>query len=361
MRVAIAGWTGSTNLGDELVLAGLRVLLAERGVTAHALSRAPEATEEAHGLLATGDTDLSGTRRLLRSADAVVFGGGGLVQDETSPFNLPYHLSRTWLARAVGTPWAGIGLGAGPLTTGIGRGLARTLRSAVGLSVRDPYSAEVLRTARVRDVTVASDLALHLPRPTVEAEDVATVSLRFWSGSGGSYLPVAMRRTTDETPAWFIDEAATALDSVADRTGLSVRLVALQTDRDHEIHERVAERMHNPADLRVPTLDTVVDEIARGRVVVAMRYHAAIAATLAGRPVVGIGYSPKVEGLVSELGRGAQVLRWAPGALAGLPGAIDAVRAYPDEIEVGYAALVERGRGNHHVLDHLLDTAAANR
>ncbi len=359
MRVLVAGWVGSTNLGDELVLAGLRRLLDGEGATLHVLSRDPAATRAAHGVAASRDTDLPTVARAIRSADAVVFGGGGLVQDETSPFNLPYHLSRTWGARAAGVPFAGVGLGAGPLHTALGRRLARTLRAAVGVSVRDEHSATVLRGIGLREVVTAADLALHLPRPQVEVEDVVTVSLRPWAGSGGSLLPVSLRRPTEETPDWFLDGAARALDAVADRTGLRIRLVALQTDRDHEVHQRVASRMRHEAELRIPTLDTVVDEVARGRVVVAMRYHAAISAVLGGRPVVAIGYSPKVTALAGELGDGASLLRWDAGEVTQIPDAVEAVLGREDEVEAGYALLRKRGDGNRAVLDRLFDVARA--
>jgi polysaccharide pyruvyl transferase CsaB len=358
MRVLVAGWVGSTNLGDELVLAGFRHLSAHLGLSVHALSRDPAATTTTHGVPATADTDLTGSGRIVRSAHAVVFGGGGLVQDETSPFNLPYHLSRVWGAQLARVPWAGLGLGVGPLSTRLGRTLAGTLRRAVAVSVRDRPSAELLAQVGVPGAVPAADLALHLPRPRVEVEDVVTVSLRPWAGSGASWLPVGLRRTGDATPDWFLDRAARALDDIATRTGLGVRLVALQTDRDHELHQRVAERMTTAPELRVPTLATVVDEVARGRVVVAMRYHAAIAGVLGGRPVVGIGYSPKVTALADDLQAGARLLRWDAEELAGLADAVETVLGQDEAVEAGYERLAARGVGNRQVLERLLAAAS---
>jgi polysaccharide pyruvyl transferase CsaB len=357
MRVLVAGWVGSTNLGDELVLAGLRGILDRLGVAVHVLSRDPAHSRDHHGVPATRDTDLSGSWRVLRSADAVAFGGGGLVHDVTSPFNLPYHLSRVWAAEATRTPWAGVGLGVGPLGTRLGRRLARSLRRAVAVSVRDPDSAALLERIGVPGAVTAADLALHLPRPRVEVEDVVTVSLRPWSGGGGGLLPVAQRPPEQQTPAWFLAHAARALDAVADASGLTIRFVALQTDRDHAVHLQVADRMRHDPQLVVPTLDSVVGEIGRGRAVVAMRYHAAIAATLAGRPVVGIGYTPKVDALAADLGAGARLLRWEPDDLGRLPDAIAAVLGRDADVDAGHAALVARGAGNLAVVERLLDAA----
>src|SRR4051794_907208 len=80
MRVAVAAWIGSTNLGDELVFASLRSALTRRGAEVVALSVAPAATEGEHGVRATRRAP--GTVELLRGVDALVLGGGGLLQDE---------------------------------------------------------------------------------------------------------------------------------------------------------------------------------------------------------------------------------------------------------------------------------------
>lgn len=98
--------------------------------------------------------------------------------------------------------------------------------------------------------------------------------------------------------------------------------MALQTDRDALLHEQIAARMSTPTELVVPTLDTVLHEVGRGRVVVAMRYHAGIAATLAGRPSVLVGYSPKVDALAATLGTGAAHLPFDTDVLRRLDEAI---------------------------------------
>ncbi len=88
-RAVVAAWVGSTNLGDELVFSVLRRLLADRGVEAAVPSLDPVGTAAAHQVEAFGHLDPRGLRRHLQSADARVFGGGGLLQNETSIWNLP--------------------------------------------------------------------------------------------------------------------------------------------------------------------------------------------------------------------------------------------------------------------------------
>jgi polysaccharide pyruvyl transferase CsaB len=353
MEVLVAAWVGSANLGDELVFAGLRRKLAARGVSVTAVSVDPDATGRCHGVEAIGDRDVPRLWAAAGRAGAVVFGGGGLLQDETSPVNLPYHLSRVWAARLRGTPFVGVGLGAGRLDTRLGRALVRrTMRAARGLSVRDAASAELLERLGAGPVTVAADLALALPPPAAAAEDRVVVCLRPWTGAPGR-VPPGLRRRADAVPPAFVDAAAAALDRIA-ATGLGVRFVAFQADRDDAVHARVAGAMQAPSTRAVPGLDEVLDEIAAARAVVAVRYHGGVAAALAGRPAVLIGYSPKVGALAADLGAGASLLPWDAAALAGLPDAVEAVAGQDAAVRAARARLRAREAGNDAVLDRVL-------
>lgn len=356
MRVLVAGWIGSTNLGDELVFSGLRRLLASHGTRVAAISIDPAATRSAHGVGAVGHLDVPALLRATDEADAVVFGGGGLVQDDSSALNLPYHLARVVLARARRRPYAGVGLGVGGLSTRAGRGLVHAvLQQAVGIAVRDRASAELLEAVGVPGALVSADLAFAVAPPAVpEQEDRLVVMLRPWS-SERSRLPAAAQ--ADRTPEVHLDALARALDAAATRTGLQIEFVALQRDRDDAVHAEVAARMSTPTTRTVPTLAELLPTVARARAVVAMRYHGGIAATLAGIPSVLIGYAPKVEALAGELGSGGKVLGWDPADLADIPEALNAVLPHGRAVTRTRADLQARQAGNRDVLERLLMAA----
>ena len=348
MRVVVAAWVGSTNLGDELVLAGLLQLLRGRGWEVTAVSVDPSTTAREHGIAAVG---AAGAPAAIARADAVVFGGGGLLQDETSPYNLPYHLSRVWAAQATRTPVVGVGLGAGRLDTGLGRALVRRTFARVPVSVRDAASADLLAGLGLPRPVVAADLALGLPSVDVPPQDRLVVALRPWTGRPGRLLPASRR--ADPSPEPLLAATARALDEAAHATGLTPHLVALQSDRDGPLHEQVAERMTVPVTTAVPTLAELPAEIATGRAVVAMRYHAGICAVLAGRPAVLIGYSPKVDALAGPLGPGGRLLPWSPTGPDGLRDAVEAVLPHADAVVAARESLRERGRRHAEVLDPL--------
>ena len=355
LGVTVAAWAGSTNLGDELVLAALLEKLRRRGVTPRVLSIDPAGTRATHRLAAS-------TTRVLRNppgpgSDAVLLGGGGLLQDETSPLNLPFHLGRARLAAIGGRPLAGIGLGAGPLTGPGGVLVRRTLSTAVTVSVRDAGSQALLRSIGVSS-TLAADLAVSLPTPGAAASGRLAVALRPWTGIR-SIVPVSRRRrSAATTPPWFLPSMAAGLDDVADRTGLAVHFVAFQPDRDDAVHRAVAEHMRTEATFASPDVRGVVAEVASCQAVVAMRYHAGIAALLGGRPAVLLGYSPKVSSLAAEVPHGMAGLRWGPGASPDVADALLSVMGAAEAVLEARDRLRERERADDDVLDRLLDAAA---
>jgi hypothetical protein len=182
------------------------------------------------------------------------------------------------------------------------------------------------------------------------------VSLRPWTG-GRHVLPAGVRRRapTVGAPPWFVASAAIALDAMAARTGLAVHFVALQRDRDDVLHREVAGRMRASATTAVPTVHTVVDELAACEVVIAMRYHAGIAALLGGRPAVLVGYSPKVAALAADVPGGMAGTSWDAQSLASLPATLDLVLAGGEAVVEGRERLREREGRNDDVLDRLLD------
>jgi polysaccharide pyruvyl transferase CsaB len=361
VRVLVAGWVGSSNLGDELCFAGLRRQLAARGAEVAAVSTDPERTRRWHGTGAVDHRDLAGIVSAVRSADAMVFGGGGILQDVTSPLNLPYHLSRVVLARGLHTPFAGVGLGVGGVDTRLGAALIRhAMRGNLGITVRDAASRDLLTRVGVPGAQVAADLAFALEPPATPRapREVIAVSLRPWS-ERISRLPAAAH--VDGTPERHVAATAHALDEIAGRTGLQIRFVALQRDRDDAFHRRIAERMRTPTSFAAPELDGFLDAYADARAVISMRYHGGVGAVLAGCPVVLISYALKVDALALELGAGARRLGWDAADLARLPDALDAVIDQGERIQEAREDLRERQHRNGDLLDRLLETAAARR
>ena len=302
-RIALAGWIGSDNLGDELILRSLARRIRARGATPVAISIDPAATSDLHEISTLRHRSPGDTRRLSRSLagmDGIIL-SGGLIQNETSPWNLPFHASRVWASRHL--PCGTVGLGVGRVTGRWSVAIARRMMCRMNpLVVRDHASADRLVAWGVARVRVGADPVMAEEVPPVTPDDSFCVVLRPPNRRG-----VRTAAAKAEPPSAVRAAAmASALDAVADDTGLRIRMVAFQAGRDSPVHEAVAEQLRHDAELVNPGLDEVLDEVGRSRLVISMRYHGAIAALLHGRAAVLLDYSPKMASLAAEGGQ------WAP-------------------------------------------------
>ena len=357
MRALVAGWIGSTNLGDELVFLGLIRHLDALGLAPIPISVDPARTRSTHDLDSVrhrGPLDTVGLWRGSRGFDAVIFGGGGLIQDQTSAWNVPFHIGRLMIASRGGRPWAGVGLGADDLSSSWARWIAsRGLRSPVGFAVRDAGSEATARQMGI-DTTLAADLAVGLDSPESSVRDRLVVILRSATRRGPGTASAKAAQAVEET--WETALAA-SLDRLAADLGADVQMLAFQPDRDQSVHARVSARMTTPAALTVATLDSVLESMARAHCVVTMRYHGAIAALIAGSPAVLLGYSPKMTHIAADVGAAFQVTQLTEVTGERVDGLARSALAHAGDLPEALRRLRERELGNRAVLERLAEAA----
>jgi polysaccharide pyruvyl transferase CsaB len=293
LRIAIVGYYGFGNLGDEAVLWAMRTHLVERlpGASLCVLSADPEATRATHGVDAVHRRDLRALGRLFRSADLVCSGGGSVFQDITSwrspvVYAALHELSRLSRHTLVYSQ------GVGPLQRVFSRWLTRrAMNVAERITVRDDDSATLLRELGVtRPIEVTCDPAFGLDPPADRRRQTADrrppmigVSIRSWPGPWMGPLLQGLRQAQQ-------------------RTGAPMKVVCLHPRLDSEVSQRLADELGN-AEVVVPAepLDAVA---AMGDValLVGMRLHALIFAAAYGKPVVALAYDPKVTALARAFG-----------------------------------------------------------
>lgn len=354
-RIAVAGWFGSDNLGDELILHCLLEALAARGADPVAISIDAARTRREHEVAAVthrSPAQSLALRRMLREADAMAV-AGGLIQSETSPWNIPFHTSRFRTGRPR-IAMAAVGLGVGHVRGLVGRALSRSsLRRFCRIVVRDADSARRLRSWGLEDVAVGADPVMALAPDPVTPGDTMCVILRPLNRRG--LLTAAAKAATAMPPDAVLEVTARSIEAAASATGLAPRFVAFQASRDGGVHAAVARRLKIDAELVVPTLRTVVDEVARSKLVVTMRYHGAIAALVHDRPTVALQSSPKMASVAAEGGGWAPTLaadRLDPAAL--VAAVTDAFETHARAAEAR-GALVERLAVNDAALDALVE------
>lgn len=305
-RILVLGWIGSPNLGDELITEQTCRLLREAGCEPTLVTIDPEASAHFGTPLVrhAGARDALPLALAMRRHDGAVFGGGGLIQDETGPLNIAFHLSRLATARMLRRPWIGLGLGIGAVDRRTGRLLVRAvLRGAEAITVRDSASAERHRRLTGRPAVVGADpVFLSHPDPIVPSDHLV-VSLRRANEAGQRRLATSTPPSPSVVAHW-----ADLIDALAAAHGLGVRFVAWERDQDAALHDAVARELSAPSEREVPGVADVVERMGSGRLVLTMRYHGAVAALLHRRPAVVLDYSPKMGDLVAESNGGAALL-----------------------------------------------------
>lgn len=315
--VAISGYYGFDNLGDEAVLYSLLGALGEvwPDVRPVVLSHSPERTAAIYGVQAVNRWRLKEVYHALAGADLLISGGGSLLQDVTGLKSLIYYLGVIWLARRLNKPVVFYAQGIGPVKSKAGRLLMRLVANDVQLiTVRDEKSARDLAEMGVTrpEVKVTADPVLGLDPAGVDREpgrlileQVGLVTADPQTARHELSMPV-VGVSVREWPG-FDEKQQQALARVCDdlcRGGYRVLFIPLHFPEDLPPSRKVAALMQEkPAlvdwGLTVPE---AVSLFARLDLLIGMRLHALILAAVMGVPPVGISYDPKIDRFLDQLG-----------------------------------------------------------
>lgn len=278
MTVLVSGYYGFGNLGDEALLSGMLSELRTERLTV--LSQYPARTRALHGVGSVHR--LTGLSALL-GHDALISGGGGLLQDRTSSRSLRYYLGVIALAKRLGKRVVVFGQSVGPLSAHGEQRVARALRG-VPVAVRDRPSQHLLGRLGIPAVLVA-DTALLLPKPLAQPGVNAPVLLI--PRGGYPHITEALGRLAQRLHAERVPLTGLVLQPGEDSAALAQL-------------ERLAPSLER---LSAATPQHALELVAGARHVVSARLHGLILAARAGRPFSGIAYDPKVAAFLTESGR----------------------------------------------------------
>lgn len=290
-RAILCGYYGQGNGGDEALLATLLQLLPP-GVEPVVLSGNPAETRDRHGVTAVPRKSGRALWSALRSSDALIWGGGSLMQDATSWASPLYYAGLMIAARGLGLRRVAWAQGVGPLKRGWIRALTRSIfQRCHGVTVRDRASASLLKTWQVKGVEMAPD-----PVWVLESPPIAELA-------PGPKVAVALRSHHTLTPD-RLDRLAAALDQFQRQTGALILLIPFQPIADGAVAQHLADRLG-------PTRSRIVSEADPVRLkglfrqmdfTIGMRLHALIMAAAEGSRCWGLSYDPKVQGLLDAIG-----------------------------------------------------------
>lgn len=337
-NVVMSGYYGFGNAGDDAILESIHQAIrgASGDVSVTVLSNDPEQTRGQYGVEAVPRFRVWRVFRALARCDALLSGGGSLLQDATSTRSLFYYLSVIRCAQLLRKPVMLYANGIGPVRRPANRRrVKRVVESASLITLRDHASARELEAMGVtRPVRVTADPVFHL-EPAGEAR---TEELLAAAGLEGTepFAVLSVREWREAADFW--GQLAGLCDHLSRTYGLRILFLLMQPERDREVTDRVRGLMEEPAHvLDAPcTPRELMGVLGRSRLCVAMRLHTLIFAARMAIPALGLVYDPKVASYLEELDLpaagdvasfdGAEAIRRADGLMADYDGVLSRLR-----------------------------------
>ena len=251
--------------------------------------------------------------RHIRRADVMVIPGTGILDDfcET-PSGMPLHLFVWCLAaRAAGVRLALVSIGAGPIRHRLSRWLMiSAARMAQFRSYRDQISKDFMTKAGAdtSNDLVQPDLVFNMRKPHERSAEhrvdgrlrvgVGVMGYRGWYGfaDGGKSIHSVYIEKMVRFVAYLLG------------SGHDVRLLVGDSGDDKAAVEEILTRVSSSGQSieahSIASLHDLMDEIAQTDIVVATRFHNVVGALKMARPTISLGYAPKNDVLMEEMGLG---------------------------------------------------------
>ncbi len=295
--VVISGYYGYENIGDEALLAAIIGALRAEIFDLHiiVLSATPKKTGTRYGVEGVNRLSLFSVFSALKRADLLISGGGSLLQDVTGPLTIPYYLGIVALARMLGKPVMFYAQGIGPVNGVFGRALIRLVADGVDMiTLRDRASIDLLR-----------EIGVHNPPVELTADPVFGMDVdrsanarEFWAlpGTDRSGKPVMAIFVREWRGLSGYKKAVAQLADYMYDKGWEAAFVPMQYPGDVAPAREIAGLMnHNPIIIeRGLSFTELTGLVSSTDLVIGMRLHALIIATICEIPMVGISYDPKV-------------------------------------------------------------------
>ncbi|HEY3426964.1 MAG TPA: polysaccharide pyruvyl transferase CsaB [Negativicutes bacterium] len=303
-EIVISGYYGFANAGDEAMLAAMIEVLTdlEPDIRITVISGNPADTRRRHGVAAVYRLNYPQIGRALAGSDLLISGGGSLLQDVTSDRSLYYYLSIMLLAKTMGKPVMLYAQGIGPVYGTLARGAMRYIGNMADLiTVRDEGSRDELKRLKVNKppvyVTADPVLAMH----PVDKE-IGRAILRKNGLEGATPLIGLLVR---EWKDWshYKQALAQAADQLASEFGARIVYLPMQWPEDLAAAKKIACRSRQPAIVLSEeyTTSELLSLVGNLDMLIGIRLHALIFATVMQVPMVGISYDPKIERFLETL------------------------------------------------------------
>lgn len=305
-KIAISGYYGFQNIGDEAILYSmLQAFKTVGGLEPLVLSNNPEYTKKQHGVEAVDRWNLVKLFKSIKKCDQLVSGGGSLLQDVTGPRSIIYYLGVAFLAKLLGKKVMFYAQGIGPVNTPQGKRLMRWLANKADLiTVRDEASKKLLEQLGINkpEIRKTVDAVLGINRQKVDKQPGEKVLKEMdISMDGAPIIGVSLREWRN--PDNYKKAVAKTCDNLIEM-GYRVMFIPFHFPSDIPPGRDTIKLMRHGEKAILMKTQVDVEEmlgiLGSLYMMIGMRLHSLIMAAVMGVPIVGISYDPKVDSFMKE-------------------------------------------------------------
>lgn len=321
-KIVLVGNYGNDNNGDEAILLGLIKLLHEKGIRNEDMSLISNNPEKTYSLTGISSYSLISKKsnyfivnviltiflhfKLLLRTKKVIFGGGGTMMDMYRRDLLIYS-SISSIAKLTKNDVYIFGVGAGPLSTKLGKNLMRLiLKQAKLISVRDFESQSLLSNYTNKKVEVVSDLAFfldHEPTSKVGKSEKVIIGVTTLPYFSDLYWP----NHDEEKYKTYLKELANSLKFILNTyPDVHIKIFATKYPEDTYSNKDLFEYIDFKTEERVELINDnlnplkLLETMSEMDIIIGTRLHSIILATILNKPVIALGYHQKVRGYMKK-------------------------------------------------------------
>lgn len=302
-KILIAGYHGYSNSGDDAILYAIcndiESIDSECKITI--LSKNPQITEKEYGQSSIDRFDLKSVCKSIKESDLLLMGGGSLLQDNTSTRSLLYYLFLIGYAKSKKKKCILYANGIGPIRKSLNQKLTKWVANKIDLiTLRDSQSFELLKQMDINkpEIHITADPVYQLITNPVNVDEVL---LSEGIDTSKPLVAVFFRSWSNERE--YVEKIAQICDSIHDTYDMNILLIPMKYPSDLNVSMEIAKIMKTQPMVIKNKVDvsTMVEIIGQTKLVLSMRLHALIYASLKAVPMIGFVYDPKVDFYIKEL------------------------------------------------------------
>ena len=302
----ISGYYGFRNIGDDALLMSIIKDLKEfkPDIKLLILSKIPAGTSRDFQVASISRINMLRIFQAMKISKVFIYGGGNLLQDNTSTRSLLFYLSMVWLAKKLRLKVMFYANGIGPLKKSLNRMLTKKIMNKVDvITLREELSFAELKHMDITNphILLTADAALTVTDGCCSHNTDILQQLGIQNGK--PLLGISLRKYPGHEKfehEKYETVIARVTDHMVSTYGAFPVFIPMQHPEDIPILENVAAKMQHESYIVRDKLDVfqTYDLISMMHMLLGMRLHALVFSAVAAVPMVGLVYDPKIQGFM---------------------------------------------------------------